>query len=497
MNTYKFGTSGYRSVTAFDEAVVQQITHAIADTLIPQTGDLPVLIGGDTREKTRRFLPLIAQWLQARGLDVYQVEGDVPTPVLAFAAANAPAIIGRPCAGAILMTASHNPWEYGGYNFLTPDGAVVPSTMSAQFEALQAAPTHARLERTGNLYTFDPYPAYQQHLTRRIGLQWDKLRASKLKIAYDPMYATGRRVFPRLLSDVGIKIDTLHNTDVLPPGYEGMPEPKAPYLTELQALVTASKAPLTVGFANDGDADRFGVMAESGRLLTPNEVLLLVLDHLLGHRHFRKGVVVRSQATTHALDALAAQFDLETIQTPVGYKYIAETFIERAEKGQSPVLLGGESSGGLSIFNHIPEKDGLLANLLVAEIMAVHQQPLEGLLAALKARLPMQYAFQEWSLRTDQGPVFLERFHQWSQGQGAPEVDVALTQAEAERLQRHFGTQDGVKLYLSDGSWVLFRQSGTEPLVRLYIEAVHPQNPTPRLQALGQWLSTELQLPLS
>ncbi|MDX2084079.1 MAG: hypothetical protein SFZ03_01655 [Candidatus Melainabacteria bacterium] len=493
-SAYAFGTSGYRSNTeaGFNESVVRQITHAIADYLIEQMHQnglaKPVLIGGDTREKSQQFIPHIAQWLVEKGLDVYQTQGEVPTPVLAYAAAffeqyEQPHMA---CAGAILMTASHNPWDYGGYNFLTPDGAVAPASMSAEFERLQQSPLNLTLNRKklglqepASIRTFDPYSPYAAHLKENLDLDYETIRESGVAILYDPMYATGRRFFPRLLQEEGLAIDVLNDTDQRPAHYEGMPNPGQTALAELSSQVQAMgrQTELVLGLANDGDADRFGVMDEAGRYLSPNDVLLLTLYHLVNHRR-QKGAVVRSQATSHALDALAARYRLPVIQTPVGYKYIAETFIEHQQAGKTPVLLGGESSGGLSIQGHIPEKDGLLANLLMVEMVAQAEKPLGKLLEKIKSEIGAHYRFEELSIKTEAGPTILSDFAQYRQGnETAPtplRVDLAKTQKAAKTLENHYGTTDGVKLYLEGGHWLLVRASGTEPLVRFYLEATGP-----------------------
>jgi phosphomannomutase len=486
---YAFGTSGYRSdqEEGFNDAVVRQITGAIADYLIARMqaeGEArPVLIGGDTREKSKRYIPIIADLLKARGLDVYVAEGDLPTPVLAYAAKHFDKL-GLPqkrSAGAILMTASHNPWEYGGYNFLTPDAAVVPSVISKEFERLQQAPENRHLDRPAmglttpaEIRPFDPYEAYKAHLKEEVRIDYAAIRDANPAIFYDPLYATGRKYFPRLLAEEGISIEAIHTEDERPAGYAGMPEPSGKNLNALAEKLRAAPdgGRLKVGFANDGDSDRFGVLDETGHYLLPNEVLAMVLYHLTHHRQ-QTGVVVRSQATSHILDALATQAGLSVVQTPVGYKYIAEEFIEREEAGHTPVLLGGESSGGLSIGGHIPEKDGLLANLLVAELVALEKKPVSRILKQVYDSVPQKFAFLELAIHTDQGKQLLEHYLAQESGSVAGfAVDTHKTRHEAEKLQQKFSTRDGAKLYLQDGGWVLVRISGTEPLARIYAETV-------------------------
>jgi phosphomannomutase len=485
---YKFGTSGYRhdDDAEFNESVIRQITSAISDYLIGEIEKkghlLPVLIGGDTREKSRRFIPIIAEILRDKGIDVYKASTDLPSPVLAYAAKYLKDLNLGPTEtlGAILMTASHNPWPYGGYNFLTPDAAVMPTSVSKQFEENQTNPRHKTLNRMAlgsqepaQIREFDPYPLYQDHLKNGLKIDYPKIKASGLKIYYDPLYATGRRYLPRLLRDEGIELTVIHDTDQLPAGYSGMPEPTGSNLTELSELVKSdTSTPLKVGFANDGDADRFGVLDENGRYLNSNEVLSLILYHLLNNKK-QRGVVVRSQATTHLLDALAEKAGLSVIQSPVGYKYIAEEFIEHEEKGGEQVLIGGESSGGISVLGHIPEKDGLLANLLIAELVATEGQPLSQILEKVQASVPARYVFRELGVKTERAKDVLSHF-QSLQAKGGEldgfKIDTTTSLQGTDALEKKYGTRDGAKLILEDGSWLLIRASGTEPLARVYVE---------------------------
>jgi len=494
---YKFGTSGYRNDRddGFNEAVVIQITCAIADTLIEKMNAdgvaRPVLVGGDTRPKTKMAIPIIIETLLSRGVDVYEIQGDVPTPVLAYAAAYLGTILGndKGSAGAILMTASHNPWNYGGYNFLTPDGAVAPSSLSKQFEDYQAHPKNLVLDREklgaeGEPKSIQimPYESYLKHLITGIKIDTAALKAANLKVGYDPLFATGRYYFPKLMEDLGVTDMTVINNDDAPPeGYTGEPEPSAENLAVLSKIVKGftDKDPncLAVGFSNDGDADRFGVQDEQGRFVHPNMILQLIAYLLTEHRGITEGAIARSQSTTHALDDIAEKTGLSVLQTAVGYKFLAEAFIEHKEDPSLPtIVLGGESSGGMSIDGHIPEKDGLLANILVAELIAREKLPLSQIIEKVKAFAKHHYVFAEWAIVTELKSDILADAQELLDNGGsmgsAFVVDVPTSQASAKNLKAVFGTQDGVKLYLQDGGWVLLRASGTEPLVRLYLETV-------------------------
>ena len=514
-NIYKFGTSGYRNdqEDGFNEAVIRQITAAISDCLIETLEEkgklLPILVGGDTREKTRRFIPLITQILQENGLEVFKASTDLPSPVLAYAAKYFAALnLGYPeTLGAILMTASHNPWPYGGFNFLTPDAAVMPTPVSKKFEEAQGNPRHRKLDRSklgvntpAAIHEFDPYKLYQAHLKDGMAIDYAKIKASGLKIFYDPLYATGRRYLPQLLKDEGIDITVIHDTDQRPADYTGMPEPTGSNLTELTTLIQADTSnALKVGLANDGDADRFGVLDETGRYLNSNEVLSLILYHLLNNRH-QKGVVVRSQATTHLLDALAAKASLPVIQTPVGYKYIAEEFIDHEAEGGIQILIGGESSGGISVLGHIPEKDGILANLMISELVAVEGKALSAILKEVQASVAQRFIFRELGVKTERNLEIMKHF-QGLQSKGGDIAGIAIdteqSMAAPNAIENKYGTRDGAKLYLQDGSWLLIRASGTEPIARVYVEGVAPTDGEAQaksdrlLEAITQSLITE------
>lgn len=493
---YRFGTSGYRNNTeeGFNEAVVTQIVHAMADYLIgemEQTGKiLPVLVGGDARIKTRRYLPLVAQLLQARGLDVFLAEAPLTSPALAYAAKyfSKLGVSDRytQSAGAVLLTASHNPWDYGGINYLTPDAALMPLHISQQVEQYQQAPAHRHLNRAqfglpneATIQAIDPYEIYKNHFAQGVNIDFEIIRASGLKVFYDPLFGVGGRYFPRLLQEKGIPEVTI-NDGPPPEGYTGYPEPSRENLQALGELIQQDQTPLKVGFSNDGDADRFGVLDENGTFVKADDVLAVLLYHLTQNRK-QCGVVLRSHSTSHLLDELATQAGLEVIPTPVGYKYTAEVIIEREQAGETPVLLGGESSAGLSIRGHIPEKDGILANLLVAELVATEGVPLSKILEKVKINAQYRYCNSEVGIKTntnEQKTAILEAFQQLVRQSGQNEIvaglriDTERSTAAANALIQHYGLQDGAKLFLENGHWLLLRASGTEPLLRAYVETV-------------------------
>lgn len=483
---YQFGTSGYRAIGKDFSDSVPILTQAISDYLIREsqkTGEiLPVLLGGDTRDFSHDKKEEITLNLLSKGFDVYSdAPNQTPTPVLAYAAKHLDKL-GLPhtkSAGAILLTASHNPWAYGGYNFLTNEGEVAPNSVSKQFEALQAKPLNLKLNRKGKLGQLYPtiFRSYLKHLDTLIDFK--RIRDAKIAVNYDPMYGAATAFFPDMMAERQISMTSINDGDQRPAHiHANGPDPTAANLADLAKLVREDEHPknLKVGLANDGDADRFGVLDESGKFIQPNDVLALALEHLAKNKK-RNGVVARSQATSHILDEIAKRYGMAVSETPVGYKYVAEVFKEHPVGSAQPVVLGGESSGGLSIYGHVPEKDGMIANLTMMEMMAYEQKPLGVLLKDIKDSLPNKFGFTELAVTTDKKDALAEYFAKLAKTGGkfnGVEIDVETTQKKAAALQEKFHTTDGTKLYLKDGSWILVRKSGTEPMARIYFEVMAP-----------------------
>ncbi|WP_287127487.1 phosphoglucomutase/phosphomannomutase family protein [Candidatus Cyanaurora vandensis] len=443
-----FGTDGWRGIIAedFTFANVRRVTRAIAQYLQgAYAQDRPVLIAYDTRFAADAFAQSAAEVLASLGWQVLVVDRDCPTPVIAYHAQH------RQSAGALMFTASHNPAPYCGIKYIpdyagpaTPEitDAIVANIAGASDEKPASFPAEA-------IQRFDPKPEYLSYILEK--LDRDRIRAAGLTVVYDALYSTSRGYLDTCLSQLNIQLTSLHTyRDVLFGG--GMPEPKGEYLAELMSEVVTRKA--AIGLATDGDSDRFGVVDENGHMLTPNTVLLVLARHLFKNKH-QQGAIVRTVATTHLLDNLALQYGLELIETAVGFKYVGQKMRE------IPVLIGGEESGGLSVLGHIPEKDGVLADLLMVELIATEGKPLSQIVTETIAEAG--------------GPVYTRR------------LDLHLTQTHKEAVLAHYhataptsvagigvkqaGRKDGLKLYLEDGSWVLIRPSGTEPLVRVYLEA--------------------------
>jgi phosphoglucomutase len=375
VTSIRFGTAGWRALIAreFTFANVRRVSQAVADYLKAGLAD-PVsdihgrdpriIIAYDCRFLGRPFALAVAEVFTANNLTPLVCERDTPTPVLSLA------IRQRKAIGGINITASHNPPEYSGFKFSRHDGAGAPPEATGPIEE-----TIARLQRenwnfpsaiigTFACQSLDPQPAYFRQI-RKLA-DFSAIKKARLKVAVDLMHGCGRGYLDTLLREAGARLTVFH-ADVNPLFGGHPPEPSAEHLGDMRKFVRAGHARL--GLATDGDADRFGVVDSDGTWITPNQVLALTLYHLVKHRGW-KGSAVRTVVTSHQVDAVAAQFGVRMHEVPVGFKYIG-AIMER-----EPVIVGGEESGGLSVRGHVPEKDGILACLLMAELVAAAGQPL-------------------------------------------------------------------------------------------------------------------------
>ncbi len=458
MTQIKFGTSGWRGLIARDFTFdnLRLATQAIADYLSaelknPQSaiyGRKPVvIIGHDTRFLGQEFSLAAAEVLAANGIIPLLCDRDTPTPVIAHT------IRTRKAIGGINMTASHNPAEYQGLKFSTSNGAPAHPEVTQQIEkniaALQAKnwTFKAAVIGTFKAKTINPQPDYFKKLRKLVDV--DALRKGKLNVAVEVMYGTGRGYLDQFLRDAGAKVTVFHdNIDPLFGGHH--PEPNAEGMREVSDFVKAGKAQMGLGM--DGDADRFGIVDKDGTWLTPNQVLALTLYHLKKNRGWT-GAVVRTVPTSHQVDAVANMLGVKVYETPVGFKYIG------ALMESEPIIVGGEESGGLSVKGHVPEKDGILACLLMAELVAVEKKPLGAILKEFDKKLGEFHTERiNVAIRPDTKEALLKKL-------GSNLASIGSFKVEK------FITTDGYKYLLPGGEWVAFRASGTEPLIRCYIEA--------------------------
>ncbi len=453
----KFGTDGWRAIISeeFTFANVRKVAKAIALYLINHGfSDKPIIIGYDARFLADAFAREMAKVLEAAGINSFLTERDIPTPIVAWEVRD------KKAAGAIVLTASHNPPEYCGIKFI-PDYAG-PADESITKELQENSNKDIELPKPakrGTCERFEPRERYFKYIEKFIDK--DLIKKAKLKVIYDPMYGVGRGYMDMLLQEFGCKVEVIHGyRDVLFGGQN--PEPDDEYLEELKEKVVKLKA--QVGLANDGDADRFGIVDEQGKFLSPNQILPLVFNYLITEKGFT-GSVVRSVATSSFVDRIAKKHKIKVHETPVGFKHIAK--IMMAED----VIVGGEESGGLSIKGHVPEKDGLLADLLIVEMLAKKKLPLSRLWKNLTSEYGEVYTGKtNLKLNDKTKKALMDKLNN-----DAPKKVAGLKVETVNKL-------DGVKLILEDGSWVLARPSGTEPLVRIYVES----DKSEKLTAIGE-----------
>ena len=462
--TIKFGTSGWRGLIAKDFTFpnLRICVQAIAEEIFRQKDhNKPFIVGYDTRFLSEHFAKEAAHILANNGLEVLFSDRDVPTPVVAHQ------IIQSQAAGGINITASHNPWNYNGLKLSTSWGgpALVETTQS--IEAICE-----RLQESGNgiktkpanpdlveklIQKCDFRIPYLKHIKNLLDLKAFKSR--RLNVVVDNMWGTAHGYLADLLRDAGCEVEVLHDKrDVLFGG--GGPDPSTAGLKDLVANVKKSEAHL--GLATDGDGDRFGVVDSDGTIYSANEILALLARYLVETRGMR-GILAKSVMTTHAIDAVAKRFGLDLKETQVGFKYIGE--IMKNSDSIMPALdgefvMGGEESGGFSMRGHVPEKDGILACLLVAEMTALAKVTIGELLQKFERDLGV---FKSARINIMATPDIVNNLRDRFEHHPPVEID-------GLHVHRIVDT-DGYKFIFHGGGWLGVRFSGTEPVVRLYLEA--------------------------
>jgi phosphoglucomutase len=440
----KFGTSGWRAIIAddFTFANVRLVTESICSYLKEtNSGQQSIIIGHDSRFMGETFSEVAAEIAKNKGFRVLICNHPTPTPTISHA------ILRENACGGINFTASHNPPEYQGIKFSTADGAPALPEITERIERIIEKRPSLDDAIGGTIESYDPRPAYLEDLKTKVS--FDVIGEANGRYAYDSLYGTGRGYLDKVLRDLGLAVDTIHDWRDVTFGGKS-PEPSEKQVGEL--IETVKTNGLTLGLATDGDADRFGVIDSNGVFITPNQLIAILLDYLAESRGWTKGVA-RSVATSHFVDRVAKSRGLKVYETPVGFKFIGELI------NKDEIILGGEESAGLSIRGHFPEKDGILACLLAAEAVAARGKSLTEQLLELESKV---------------GKLESGR------------IGVKLTQEVATKLKEKLAQEpteiggkkivkinrmDGVKFIFADESWMLMRPSGTEPMVRIYAES--------------------------
>jgi len=449
----KFGTDGWRGIIADDYTFenVRRVGNAIAHYV--HANDKPekgLVVGYDTRFGSRNFAEAISEVLAKAGIVVHLSDDFTPTPALSYAVVNLGA------AGGVMITSSHNPWNWNGVKYKAGYGG---SATPAIIQSIESALDAPRIERPGGKVQNADFKApYIEALKKFVDL--DAIRTPGFKFAVDTMYGSGRGVLKGIFSEAGIDhIEIRSERNPLFPGIN--PEPILPHIKLLQETVVREKC--AAGLATDGDADRLGAVAEDGSFVDSHKIFSVILEWLLKRREW-PGEVVRAFNTTRMIDRICAKYGRKMHECGIGFKYICDLMLER------DILIGGEESGGIGIRRHLPERDGILNSLLLAAIMAEEGKPLGQLVHDLQ----QEYGEHHYDRIDLHLPNEMK--------------EDAIRRASAKPAMmgsfrvKEVGTLDGVKFYLdapTNGNgaeaWVLVRASGTEPLLRIYCEASTPE----------------------
>ena len=462
----KFGTSGWRGLIAddFTFASVRLAVTAIAEHVKSKTAKPTILVGHDTRFYSEEFSALAVAILQQHGIRALLCDTFTPTPAVAYE------IQRSKLDGAVNFTASHNPAQYHGLKFSSADAGPALPEVTKDIEARAA-----KLFAAGGIAQLKGSSApvektnLRDHYLRRLEqlVKFDVLSKAKTKFAVDALHGCGAGYLDKILGDHSVRGETIRaDRDVL---FDGTgPDVSEENLAPLRNTVLSCKA--TAGLATDGDADRFGIIDSDGAWIQPNLILALIYDYLVESRGW-KMPAARSVATSELLDAAAKSHGQTVFQTPVGFKYIGQLIRE------DKIALGGEESAGLTVRGHVPEKDGILACLLVAEMIAARNASIGDQIQQLFKKVGRSFAPTRENLHL-------------SEEQKSAAIQKSRTDASTllGRKVKSIDRTDGAKFAFDDGSWILLRLSGTEPLLRLYVEAETPAASAKLVREATDWI---------
>jgi len=465
MDPIKFGTDGWRGVIGDDFvfANVRRVAAAVAQYVgaegMPRQD---LVIGYDTRFLSRESARAAAETVAAAGIPVVLADRPTPTPAVSYA------VVARRAAGALMIPASHNPYSWNGIQFQADYGGSAAPDIVRRIEAhlhqLDRSGQRRRKAKAAAVQTVDLVTPYLERLKSMVDLE--RIRASNRRFVIDPMYGAGRGCVARLFDQARIPYREIHSEhNPLFPGLN--PEPIEPHVRDLRNVVLAERA--DAGLSTDGDADRIGAIDRDGTFIDSHKIFSILLKHLAVDLK-QRGEVVKTFSTTQMIDKLARKYGLRLHVRPIGFKYIVELMLTR------DILIGGEESGGIAIKGHIPERDGILNSLLLAEVMAEKGRTLGELVAELTAEV---------------GPHFYRR------------VDLEIDKRRAARIVREVSRNklksvaglkvtglddmDGIKLLFGDTGWLLVRASGTENVLRLYAEAPSAEQVKALLDEMVTW----------
>ncbi|CAI8026392.1 Phosphoglucomutase/phosphomannomutase [Geodia barretti] len=464
----KFGTDGWRALIAEDYtfANVARCAQGLIDYLL-ETGmaDRGLVVGYDTRFLSREFAETVASVCAGNGVRAFLTQYTAPTPVVSFS------VLAQQAAGAVIITASHNPGNWNGFKF-KPEYAgsatdEITNRLEERIEAVETPKSHplATAREKGLVQDFDPMPAYLERVASLVDLPL--IRSAGLKVMVDAMFGAGAGYFPNLIAGGQTTVAELNG--YRNPAFPGMdqPEPIAHNLSTLLAQIPAAEA--SVGIALDGDADRVGIVDEKGNFISTLEVFSLLAYYLLEYKGLR-GPIVKGITSSIMLNKLADRYGVAVHDMKVGFKNIGPKFTE------VDGVMGGEESGGFAFRGHIPERDGILSGLYILECMA------------RTGKTPSQLIEELFSIV---GPHYYHRRDVALESSKKPEI---ASRIESDRLTELAGLPvrgsddiDGKRLFF-DNAWLAYRFSGTEPLLRIYCEAESAEFVDRLLDAASEYL---------
>ena len=448
MTSIKFGTDGWRAVIAeeFTFANARKVAAAIARHVVRnEDARQGIIIGYDHRFASDTVAASVAEVISSTGTPVWLADKPCPTPAVSLLVRQ------KKAAGGMVITASHNPYSWNGIKYKASYGSSALPSIVAQIERELAVVESSQIEplpaQKKLIHALEPRAPYLDTLEKLT--DWERLSNSKLRFLSDPMHGAAAGLLAELFQRNGVHCEEIRGTR--DPRFGGAhPEPIEPHIEPLRQAMLAGK--YDAGFCSDGDGDRIGAVDRSGAFINPHQIFALLAWHLAGTRNL-PGDIAKTFSVTKLIDKIAAKLGRKLHEVPIGFKYICELMLEQN------ILIGGEESGGLGSSLHLPERDATVSALLLAELMAWHGKSLGELLAGLHAE------FGEYHY----GRVDLDVRHGQKERAIAHFASAELTQV-LQWPVTHRETMDGIKIYLGNDGWAMVRASGTENLLRIYVE---------------------------